>query len=458
MTTRQVITDGTSTLPPVDPALLAELEAIVPGGVRARASDRLAYAHDASHYLLTPQAVVTPRDAGQLAGLLRAGAAGGRSLSFRSGGTSLSGQASTSGILVDTRRNFRRIDVLDDGARVRVQPGATVRQVNTRLARHGRKLGPDPASEAACTIGGVVANNSSGMSCGITANTYRTLESAVLLLPSGTMINTADTDADDRLRLTEPELYRGLDRLRDRIRSNRESVQLITEQYSIKNTMGYGLNSFLDHDRPIDILLHLVVGSEGTLAFIAEATFRTVPAHAQVATGLLIFDRLSAATAALPALVDSDPVSIELLDATSLRVAQRDPQATADLLALAVADQAALLVEYAEPDAEALRERVAGGLAVMAELPLASPAELSSDARRRGRSLAHPEGPVRHHRRPSGGGHDGAAGGHRGAGAVAAGDLRAADHAVRQVRLRRQRDLRPRPGRQHPLHAQRAAR
>lgn len=379
-----MITDGTTTLPAVDPALLAELEAAVPGGVRARASDRLAYAHDASHYLLTPQAVVTPRDAGQLAGLLRASAAGGRALSFRSGGTSLSGQASTSGIVVDTRRNFRRIDVLDDGARVRVQPGATVRQVNLRLARYGRKLGPDPASEAACTIGGVIANNSSGMSCGITANTYRTLESAVLLLPSGTMINTADADADDRLRHTEPELYRGLDRLRDRVRTNPESVKIITEQYSIKNTMGYGLNSFLDHHRPIDILLHLVIGSEGTLAFVAEATFRTVPAHPEVATGLLIFDRLAAATASLPALVDTEPVSIELLDATSLRVAQRDPQATVDLLALSVTDQAALLIEYAEPDPDALRERTRGGLAVMAELPLAAPAELSSDARRRG--------------------------------------------------------------------------
>ncbi len=380
MTRRRMITDGPPSLPPVDPGLLAELDAVVPGGVRARASDRLAYAHDASHYLLTPQAVVTPRDAGQLAALLRTG----HPLSFRSGGTSLSGQASTSGVVVDTRRNFRRIDVLDDGARVRVQPGATVRQVNTRLARHGRKLGPDPASESACTIGGVVANNSSGMSCGITANTYRTLESAVLVLPSGTMINTADRDADDRLRLTEPELYRGLDRLRDRVRGNRDSVQLIAEQYSIKNTMGYGLNSFIDHDRPVDILLHLVIGSEGTLAFVAEATFRTVPAHPEVATGLLIFDHLALATGALPVLVDSGPVSIELLDATSLRVAQRDPQATADLLALAVTEQAALLVEYAEPDADALRSRVADGLAVMAELPLAKPAELSSDAKRRG--------------------------------------------------------------------------
>lgn len=384
MTTRHPITEGSIGLPPVEPRLLAELEALVPGGVRARATDRLAYAHDASHYLLTPEAVVVPRDAGQLAALLRASATTGRALTFRSGGTSLSGQASTDAVLVDTRRNFRRIDVLDEGQRVRVQPGATVRQVNTRLARHGRKLGPDPASESACTIGGVVANNSSGMSCGITANTYRTLESAVLILPSGTVLDTAAADADARLRLTEPELYLGLDKLRDRVRDNPTSVKIITEQYSIKNTMGYGLNSFLDHDRPVDLLLHLVIGSEGTLAFVAEATFRTVPAHPAVGTGLLIFDRLADATRALPVLLDTEPVSVELLDATSLRVAQRDPQATADLLGLAVHDHAALLIEYAEPDTEALRPRTELGLATMAELPLVGAAELSTEPGRRG--------------------------------------------------------------------------
>ena len=157
-------------LPAVQPGLLDALELSVPDGVRSRATDRLAYAHDASHYLLTPQAVVAPDSAAQVAALLRDAARQGVPLTFRSGGTSLSGQASTAGILVDTRRNFREIEVLDGGLRVRVQPGATVRAVNARLAPQHRKLGPDPASEGACTIGGVVANNSSGMSCGTEFN------------------------------------------------------------------------------------------------------------------------------------------------------------------------------------------------------------------------------------------------------------------------------------------------
>ena len=127
---------------------------------------------------------------------------------------------------MDTRRHFRDIEILDAGARVRVGPGATVRQVNARLARFGRKLGPDPASEIACTLGGVVANNSSGMACGTVANTYNTLDSLVLVLPSGTVIDTGAADADERLRPLEPALYEGLARLRDRVRANPASVRI----------------------------------------------------------------------------------------------------------------------------------------------------------------------------------------------------------------------------------------
>jgi len=370
-------------LPHVEPSLLAALECAVPGEIHSRPSDRLGHAHDASHYLLTPQAVVTPTGTDQIAALLRASAVQGVPLTFRSGGTSLSGQASTAGVLVDTRRNFRDIEVLDDGLRVRVQPGATVRAVNARLSPYKRKLGPDPASEAACTIGGVVANNSSGMSCGTEFNAYRTLESAVLVLPSGVVINTADADADARLRALEPELHSGLLRLRDRVRANPTSMATIGTLYSIKNTMGYGLNSFVDHHTAIDILLHLVIGSEGTLAFIGSATFRTLPTLSHLATGFLIFDDLDHATAALPELVDSGFATIELLDATSLRVAQRDPQAVGSLLELNVDSHAALLVEHQAGSAELLQHRVEASRTLLARLPLSGPAELSPDPKSR---------------------------------------------------------------------------
>jgi D-lactate dehydrogenase len=371
-------TSGTKTLSPVAPGLVAALEDAC-ARVAARATDRLSSAHDASHYLLTPQAVVTPSDAREVAAVLAASRRQGVPVTFRSGGTSLSGQASTAGVLVDTRRGFRRIEVLGEGALVRTGPGATVRAVNTRLARHQRKLGPDPASEIACTIGGVVANNSSGMACGIEANTYRTLESTVLVLPSGTILDTGAADADERLRAAEPRLSAGLERLRDRVRGNAESVATIRRLYSIKNTMGYGLNSFLDHDRPIDLLEHLVIGSEGTLAFVAEATFRTVPVKPFVATGLLMFSDLAGATSSLPALVAAGFATVELMDATSLKVAQQDPEATEALRELRVDEHAALLVEYQEDSADALQLRIAQASEVFGGLPLASPGVLSTD-------------------------------------------------------------------------------
>jgi len=326
---------------------------------------------------------VTPRNADDVGRLLRACSLAGVPLTLRSGGTSLSGQGVTDGVLADVRRHFRRVEVLDEGARVRVQPGVTVRQLNARLVPYGVRFGPDPASEAACTIGGVVANNSSGMACGTVENSYRTLESLVAVLPSGTVIDTAARDADDRLRQTEPELYGGLIRLRDRVRGNPTSVAIIEQQYSMKNTMGYGLNAFTDHTSPVEILAHLIIGSEGTLAFVASATFRTIPLRKQAATALLIFDDLVSANHALPALVASKAATLELMDATSLRVGQGLPDCPAPIAALQVRQQAALLVEYQAETVEALAALRIGAEPVLADLPVGGGAELITDAKAR---------------------------------------------------------------------------
>ena len=269
-------------------ALLSDLRSALSRSqevVSDRPVDLSRMAHDASHVLLHPRALVVARDTPDVARTLAVAARHGVPVTFRSGGTSLSGQAVTDGVLIDTRRGFRDVEVLDDGARVRCRPGATVRTVNAHLAPYGRALGPDPASEAACTIGGVVADNSSGMACGTTHNTYRTLDAIEAVLPSGTVVDTALPDADARLRAAEPEVWEGLARLRDRVRGNPDSLRRIAHQFSMKNTMGYGVNSFVDHDEPVQILAHLLVGSEGTLGFISSATFRTVAVHPHVSTG-----------------------------------------------------------------------------------------------------------------------------------------------------------------------------
>lgn len=367
------------------PAVVSALQGAVgdPARVSTRAIDRHALAHDASHVLLTPRAVVVAADAAEVGAVMRACSRTGVPLTFRSGGTSLSGQAVTDGVLLDVRRGFRAVEVLDGGARVRAQPGATVRQVNARLAPHARKLGPDPASEVACTVGGVVADNSSGMACGTTDNAYRTLVSATLVLPSGTVVDTGAPDADHRLRALEPALHEGLLRLRDRVRDDPASVATVRRQFAMKNTMGYGLNSFLDHDRPVDLLAHLAVGSEGTLCFIAEVVFATVPVLAHAATGLLVFEDLHLATTALPALVATGAATVELMDAVSLRVAQSAPDAPDAVRSLDVREHAALLVEYQAADAQELAHRRASAEATLAALPLAAAHRLSDDRRAR---------------------------------------------------------------------------
>ena len=348
--------------------------------VGTRVLDRHAAAHDASHFLLTPEVVVTARDSAEVGRLFAVSARHGVPLTLRSGGTSLSGQAVTDGILVDVRKGFRTTTVLDDGARIRTQPGVTVRRLNTELARYGRKIGPDPASEAACTIGGVVANNSSGMACGTIENTYRTIDSMVVVLPSGTVVDTGAADADARLRQLEPEIFEGLLRLRDRVRGNPASVAKIRQQFAMKNTMGYGLNTLLDFDEPCEILAHLVVGSEGTLGFVAEVTLRTIPVRSHASSALLVFDDLDAANRALPDLVSTGAATLELMDARSLKVGQRLPDTPAQIAGIDITTQAALLLEYQSTASEELTELTDAARQVLSGLPLLSGVELSRDA------------------------------------------------------------------------------
>lgn len=359
---------------PLDPATLGAGVTLA-----GRSIDRFARAHDASHYLLVPQTVATPSDVAGVARILAAASAASLPVTFRSGGTSLSGQGVTDGVLVDTRHAFRRIEVGEAGRTVRAQPGATIRQVNAHLARHGRRLGPDPASEIACTVGGVVANNSSGMACGITQNTYRTLRALTVVLPSGTVLDSRAPDAPQRLLAEEPALHEGLLRLRDRLRSSPAAVERVRHLFSMKNTMGYGVNALLDFDEPLDILVHLLVGSEGTLGFVAEAEFDTIEVLPHVATGLLVFPTLSAATAALPALVETGMATIELMDAASLRVAQRATDAPAAIAGLRIDEHAALLVEFHGRSADELAAARDGAAGVLASLPLTAAPALTTD-------------------------------------------------------------------------------
>jgi D-lactate dehydrogenase len=381
--------------PPAEPAAhdpaapgLAEILAECvddPARVSTEVPRRVAVAHDASPYLFTPRAVVRAASAAEVGALMAGARRAGVPLTLRSGGTSLAGQAGGDGILVDVRSHWRAAEVLDEGQRIRLQPGLTVRQANARLARYARRLGPDPASESACTIGGLVANNSSGMNCGTRDNAYRTMESLQFVLPSGTVVDTAAPDADQALRAREPELHAGLLRLRDRVRDSAAARATVERLFAMKNTMGYGLNSFLDHTDPADMLAHLMIGSEGTLGFVGEAVFRTVPLLPHTATGLLVLPGLAEATDALPALLAAGARTAELLDAASLRVAQQATDPVDELRGLRVERHAALLVEFAEDSAEVLDATVAAAQPVLDRLPAVSGTALTRDARVRAR-------------------------------------------------------------------------
>src|SRR5919204_3700006 len=213
--------------------------------VLTRVIDLIRYASDASPYRLLPRAVVMARDAEDVSKVLAYGRRSGIPVTFRAGGTSLNGQSQTDGILVDVRRHWSGVEVLDDGARARVRPGTVLGHANRVLAPHGRKLGPDPASTDIACVGGVLAKNSGGMRCGIVADSYSTVRSLTFVLPSGTVIDTAAPDAAERFAETEPELSRGLAEIRDEIRGDSELSERIRKKFRIKNTTGYRLCAFL---------------------------------------------------------------------------------------------------------------------------------------------------------------------------------------------------------------------
>jgi D-lactate dehydrogenase len=350
--------------------------------VLTRVLDLIRYASDASPYRLLPKAVVMARDAEDISKVLAYGRRTGTPVTLRAGGTSLNGQSQTDGILVDVRRHWSGVEVLDDGARARVKPGTVLGHANRVLWPYGRKLGPDPASTDIACVGGVLANNSGGMRCGVVADSYSTVSSLTFVLPSGTVIDTAAPDAAGRFDEAEPELARGLAEIRDEIRGDENLATRIRKKFQIKNTTGYRLCAFLDEDEPVQIFRRLLIGSEGTLGFIAEAVFETVPKPPKTTVSWLHFDGIESATEPVPALVDAGATAVELMVAPALMVAaQNIAGAPQDWLELPPTS-AALLVEFgAETDGE-LDALVAGAEAILKEYELIRPSDFTRDEER----------------------------------------------------------------------------
>ncbi|MEW2190887.1 FAD-binding and (Fe-S)-binding domain-containing protein [Streptomyces microflavus] len=342
-------------------------------------SDLVRYASDASPYRFLPRVVLVPEDIDDISAILSYAHGKGREVVFRAAGTSLNGQAQGEDILVDVRRHWTGIEVLDDGARARIQPGTTVLRANTTLARYGRLLGPDPASAIACTVGGVVANNASGMTAGTTRNSYRTLASLTFVLPSGTVVDTAGPAADEELVRAEPKLCAGLLALKAEIEADEELTARIRAKYAIKNTNGYRLDAFLDGATPVQILRGLMVGSEGTFGFISETVFDTLPLDRRVTSALLFFPSLTAAAAAVPRFNEAGAIAVEVMDGNTLRASVSVKGVPADWAALP-RETAALLVEFRAPDEAGQETFEEAAAEVMRGLDLVVPAASVTNA------------------------------------------------------------------------------
>ncbi|UVM55273.1 FAD-binding oxidoreductase [Pseudomonas sp. B21-012] len=340
----------------------------------------LAFGTDASFYRLIPKLVIRVESEDEVVALLKLAQRERVPVTFRAAGTSLSGQAISDSLLIVLGDNWNGREIRHQGQQIRLQPGVIGAQANAWLAPFGRKIGPDPASINACKIGGIVANNASGMCCGTAQNTYHTLAGMRLVLADGTRLDSEDPASVAAFEQSHADLLDELARLARDTRANTELAARIRHKYRLKNTTGLSLNALIDYDQPLDILSHLLVGSEGTLGFISAVTYDTVIDHPNKASALIVFPDVETCCNAVTVL-KSQPVSaVELLDRRSLRSVQDKPGMPAFVQQLS--DGAcALLIESRAATQALLHEQLAQIMASLASFPVEKQVNFTEDAK-----------------------------------------------------------------------------
>ncbi|MGX5691145.1 FAD-binding and (Fe-S)-binding domain-containing protein [Arcticibacter tournemirensis] len=355
------------------------LESVLPEDrIKCRLIDLVSYASDAGFYHLRPKAVVQPVSEEEIKGLFRFSHENKIPLTFRAAGTSLSGQSITDGILVELSKYWKGLKIEDDGASVRVEPGVIGSVVNARLKKYFKKIGPDPASINSAMMGGILSNNASGMCCGVSRNSYHTTKYIRFVLPDGNVFSTENSADYKRFETECQEAYQQIAVLRDQIRANPELHNRIRSKYKTKNTVGYSVNAFIDHHEPLDILAHLLIGSEGTLGFISEAVMHTVPDYPVKSTALLYFPDIYAACQAIVPLTLSGAEAVELMDRASLRSVEHI-KGVPDVLKVLPETAAALLVEYQGNNEAELQAKTSGFLGLSPGLSVLYPPVFTSD-------------------------------------------------------------------------------
>ena len=279
---------------------------------------RFAWGTDAGFYRMIPQIVIRSENENQVASILTAASHHGVPVTFRAAGTSLSGQSITDSVLVVAGKNWEKWSLGENAETITLQPGVIGAKVNEYLKPYGRVFGPDPASIKSCMVGGIVMNNASGMSCGTVANSDRMLLSARIIFADGTVLDTADNDSREAFSKMHPEIIEKIARLRDEVTGDAELCERIRRKYSIKNVTGLNILPLITFTDPIDIILHLMVGSEGTLAFLSEVTMKTLPQAPLQANAMIYFNDMAEAARAVIAMKELNVSAAEMLDKRSL--------------------------------------------------------------------------------------------------------------------------------------------
>ena len=279
---------------------------------------RLAWGTDAGFYRLVPQIVIRSKSENEVAEILKAASQYNVPVTFRAAGTSLSGQAISNSVLVVAAKHWEGMSTDDNGQTVTLQPGVVGSKVNDFLRRYSRKFGPDPASIKSCMVGGIVMNNASGMSCGTWANSDRMMLSGRIVFADGTVIDTADKGSREAFMRSHPEIISAIEELRDEVLADKELTERIRHKYSIKNVTGLNLLPLITFEDPFDIILHLLVGSEGTLAFLSQVKMNTLKVAPLQANAMVYFKDMAEAARAVIAMREVNVSAAEMLDKRSL--------------------------------------------------------------------------------------------------------------------------------------------